>query len=742
MNTQTDGNIDFNDTSAYPVHIINSPGGEIQKIQSKTTEMGYKLFKLNGRLIDSKKALFDHIAKEMMFPDYFGNNWDALEECMRDLIEAVPASGYIVLFEDAHIFCNAAPDDFLTFVDIVAGVADEWIDEEIPLRLFLAGDVSLQTFNYGHLKERICIHSSNDAEQVETPVNIDGIEPFADFNDWFALVIEEVKPTLVVGIARGAIRLLQLQKAHHILADIPAVSDHALPFIPDSQIRSKRILLFDDSVIFGSTMSTIRDYLSERGAIVFCASYVVDRTSFYGETERGSNALAKPSKYHNIPLRKKHLLWPSQIRKHHDILIRSILQTPSHYNLDFPTFCFEIPEYTAADIPYLTRLLHRTDIFRGIFDVSTAAASQHGVYRYTALFEQPPVHLFPTNGLSYRRDSKARITFIPRLSKIQLTPIPQLAIDDSMLYEDVKFADETLQLLWDKLHPPCHREDPFYHPALFRLLTSFVAIIMGEVLTKQIALALQGEFPLEEITLIEDDIKFVTGEENLQILRKISSDFRSLDVSAIPPIGPSDAIIVHDEPVDSDLLRVTLETVKKCFNELRTSLKEFCPEYEVTEGDFPFSPDSSKRVLPDGSVEKILPDVYILTMDIIGSTDSQQTNECKDSVIDIFRRFRQHASLYFEVIHFEEIGNDAFVVCSEDPTILWDIATKIKVEGERLIKPGERFEGTRKGLSFGEVRVVEALDGRMRITDASTPHLLPRAFGIIEGIDAHSNEYS
>jgi RNAse (barnase) inhibitor barstar len=157
MNTQTDGNIDFNDTSAYPVHTINSPGGEIQKIQSETTGMGYKLFKLNGRLIDRKEALFDHIAKEMMFPDYFGNNWDALEECMRDLIEAVPASGYIVLFEDAHIFCNAAPDDFLTFVDIVTGVADEWIDEEIPLLLVLAGDVSLRIFNYGDLKKRLHI---------------------------------------------------------------------------------------------------------------------------------------------------------------------------------------------------------------------------------------------------------------------------------------------------------------------------------------------------------------------------------------------------------------------------------------------------------------------------------------------------------------------------------------------------------------------------------------------------------
>ena len=41
---------------------------EIQEIQGKVAELGYKLFKLHGRSIDSKETLFRSIAKEIMFP--------------------------------------------------------------------------------------------------------------------------------------------------------------------------------------------------------------------------------------------------------------------------------------------------------------------------------------------------------------------------------------------------------------------------------------------------------------------------------------------------------------------------------------------------------------------------------------------------------------------------------------------------------------------------------------------------
>ncbi|HEY5127851.1 MAG TPA: barstar family protein [Bradyrhizobium sp.] len=35
--------------------------------------------------IAGKQELFATLAKQLSFPDYFGENWDAFEECLRDL---------------------------------------------------------------------------------------------------------------------------------------------------------------------------------------------------------------------------------------------------------------------------------------------------------------------------------------------------------------------------------------------------------------------------------------------------------------------------------------------------------------------------------------------------------------------------------------------------------------------------------------------------------------------------------
>jgi hypothetical protein len=35
--------------------------------------------------VTSKQALLSALASQLTFPDYFGHNWDAFEECVRDL---------------------------------------------------------------------------------------------------------------------------------------------------------------------------------------------------------------------------------------------------------------------------------------------------------------------------------------------------------------------------------------------------------------------------------------------------------------------------------------------------------------------------------------------------------------------------------------------------------------------------------------------------------------------------------
>jgi hypothetical protein len=174
-----------------------------------------------------------------------------------------------------------------------------------------------------------------------------------------------------------------------------------------------------------------------------------------------------------------------------------------------------------------------------------------------------------------------------------------------------------------------------------------------------------------------------------------------------------------------------LKTVRECFEQVGRALREYCKKYRIAEGDFVFAPEGSKSVLEDGSVEREVENIYVLTMDIIGSTNSEAAQECKEQLRMVFRRFAD------KKIYFEETRNDAFAVCSHDPLTLWDIANSIWDIGESLKRDGDRFAGTRKGLSFGTVRVVEKSNGDFLIGDARPPHLLPMAFTMVDAIDKH-----
>lgn len=1020
---------------------------------------------------------------------------------------------------------------------------------------------------------------------------------FPDFKDWFDCLIQDIEPSIVVAIARGAVRLLQLEDVLSGLGDINVVSDSALPFLPDSEVRNKRILLFDDSVIIGSTMSTIRDYLTQRGATVSCAAYVTDRSSFYGEEKPGSGRQGSPSRYRDIPIQIRHRLWPNEIRRHHDTLIRRLLRTPSHYNLDFPTLELNVSEYSAADIPCINNLLCKTDVFRRLVDVSSSASTQYAVFRYAGLFEEVPWHIFPKNGISLRPYSKTRLTFLPKLGQVHFTPIAQVMMRCGEKHREVIFADDLLTSLWRSLCPPYHLDDRFYHQALFRLLTSFVALVMAEVLTRRAISVLEPYFPASATRLRRDDVQFAIGSANARQLVQIQTVLRTQDTAvgeptlrapdhqesgepldrsllratakawvqrpylkphpsdlvyemlgkifltlraitdsaerrqknpamsrlevgftyeairsllrdecgielscddvstamdicidngqAVPklvsqegtwlrvfysgegeysqetlqlksaigkaysdflgqkdtrPLSPFDmhklcaslkdlfpwlpissrfytfgrysmvgqseeeligwltdpttgplkieikegrkilllnetyrscvdptwapnrsrdfydgfqfiattfsklpdepklllstcrthrhaynavAVEAHNwvgcrlgdfqqtlsgigfspngravagpevisclywciryiseakkkhkvfhsrfdalinrlcktferqgppaerfwkfhvvernlldpsreqdieycfrmiSPIIGQMSRLTvfllgllieldifsadqirhkfemegislehrdfrwvdwrdpwraatqynnavkrqkvpglsivktvlpldppspadgaseewlsgvLKTAQECLNELRTSLEEFCPKYPVVEGDFPFSPDYSRRLLRDGSVERTFPVMYILTMDIVGSTDSEQANEFKEQITSTFDRFRESG------VYSEKTGNDQFVGCCENPTPLWDIAESIRLKGEVLKKAGGRLEGTRKGISFGAVRIIQTPENCIMIRDAWVPHVVPRACSILEGLDAYCSK--
>src|SRR5262249_6807368 len=100
----------------------------------------YKLFTLDGTNIRSKSDLLSMLSRIMCFPDYFGSNWDALEECLRDLAW-VPARGYIIQFTHADDFIKTSLSDFHDFVQIVQSAYLHWQKNKVEFLLIVEANI-------------------------------------------------------------------------------------------------------------------------------------------------------------------------------------------------------------------------------------------------------------------------------------------------------------------------------------------------------------------------------------------------------------------------------------------------------------------------------------------------------------------------------------------------------------------------------------------------------------------------
>ena len=74
----------------------------------------------------AKDPLLKNIAAALDFPDWFGHNWDALEDCLSDLSWR-QAPGYVLLFERSR-----RNDDFGVLIDVLLSSAETWAARRKP----------------------------------------------------------------------------------------------------------------------------------------------------------------------------------------------------------------------------------------------------------------------------------------------------------------------------------------------------------------------------------------------------------------------------------------------------------------------------------------------------------------------------------------------------------------------------------------------------------------------------------
>jgi Barstar (barnase inhibitor) len=81
---------------------------------------------VRGRKATTEPAFFDECAAAWQFPCYFGENWDALEECLTDL-EWLPADAYVLCVTRAvHLLEKEPRDQQHRSLLVLYRIAKEW----------------------------------------------------------------------------------------------------------------------------------------------------------------------------------------------------------------------------------------------------------------------------------------------------------------------------------------------------------------------------------------------------------------------------------------------------------------------------------------------------------------------------------------------------------------------------------------------------------------------------------------
>ncbi|HRD84714.1 MAG TPA: barstar family protein [Rubrivivax sp.] len=109
----------------------------VEDLMSAACDAGQHFLYASLGNAQSKQEVLDGIAEAFTFPAHFGKNYDALYDCMTDLVhKAGPQPGFVVVLEqlpDNPRFDREAREQLL---DVFRDAADFWSDRRIPFRCF------------------------------------------------------------------------------------------------------------------------------------------------------------------------------------------------------------------------------------------------------------------------------------------------------------------------------------------------------------------------------------------------------------------------------------------------------------------------------------------------------------------------------------------------------------------------------------------------------------------------------
>lgn len=107
------------------VYIYPSLREDLENLRALASSRDIKCYSVNALFVPNRSGLFRALHEVAELPDYFGHNFDALEECLRDYSFA-PASGYLFTFIHSKILRDILGDEYAVLTAVFENAAATW----------------------------------------------------------------------------------------------------------------------------------------------------------------------------------------------------------------------------------------------------------------------------------------------------------------------------------------------------------------------------------------------------------------------------------------------------------------------------------------------------------------------------------------------------------------------------------------------------------------------------------------
>jgi RNAse (barnase) inhibitor barstar len=124
------------DLSAYDDAGLRDWGGDAEAVKTAANAAKLAFHSVDAGRADSKSALLAALAKGLKLPEHFGNNWDALADCLEDG-DWLGGHGAVIVIRHAASYRKAHAADWETLSDILREAAEYWRDLHKPFWVFV-----------------------------------------------------------------------------------------------------------------------------------------------------------------------------------------------------------------------------------------------------------------------------------------------------------------------------------------------------------------------------------------------------------------------------------------------------------------------------------------------------------------------------------------------------------------------------------------------------------------------------